>query len=149
MFRNFTFPRAHFRRPAGYGIMAAFGPARPQAIEAMTKLYGIPNCDSVRKARRWLDGRGVAYVFHDFRKDGLDAKQLAGWLKQAGWETLLNRKGTTWRQLPAEQREGVDAKRAQALMLEMPTLIKRPVLETGKDLEVGFDADRYATLFKG
>lgn len=115
----------------------------------MTKLYGIPNCDSVRKARQWLDGRGIAYGFHDFRKDGLDAKQLAAWLKQAGWETLLNRKGTTWRQLPTEQREGIDAKQAQALMLEQPTLIKRPVLETGKHLEVGFDADRYATLFKG
>lgn len=115
----------------------------------MTKLYGIPNCDSVRKARQWLDGRGIAYIFQDFRKDGLDAKQLAAWLKQAGWETLLNRKGTTWRQLPAEQREGIDAKQAQALMLEQPTLIKRPVLETGKHLEVGFDADRYATLFKG
>ena len=115
----------------------------------MTKLYGIPNCDSVRKARQWLDGRGIAYVFHDFRKNGLDAKLLAGWLKQTGWETLLNRKGTTWRQLPAEQREGIDAKQAQALMLAHPTLIKRPVLETGKHLEVGFVADRYETLFKG
>ena len=115
----------------------------------MTKLYGIPNCDSVRKARQWLDGRGIAYVFHDFRKDGLDAKQVAAWVKQAGWETLLNRKGTTWRQLPTGQREGINAQRAQALMLEQPTLIKRPVLETGKHLEVGFDADHYTTLFKG
>jgi len=115
----------------------------------MTKLYGIPNCDSVRKARQWLDSRGIAYVFHDFRKDGLDARLLDAWVNQAGWETLLNRKGTTWRQLPTEQREGIDAKRAATLMLAQPTLIKRPVLETGKHLEVGFDADRYATLFKG
>ena len=115
----------------------------------MTKLYGIPNCDSVRKARQWLDSRGIAYVFHDFRKDGLDARLLDAWVNQAGWETLLNRKGTTWRQLPTEQREGIDAKRAATLMLAQPTLIKRPVLETGKHLEVGFDADRYQTLFKG
>lgn len=113
------------------------------------KLYGISNCDSVRKARRWLDGRGIAYAFHDFRKDGLDAAQLAAWTRQAGWETLLNRKGTTWRQLPAGQRDGIDAGQARALMLEQPTLIKRPVLEAGKHLEVGFDPDRYATLFKG
>jgi arsenate reductase len=115
----------------------------------MTKLYGIPNCDSVRKARQWLDAQGIAYVFHDFRKDGLDSKQLAVWVKQAGWETLLNRKGTTWRQLPTAQRDAIDARLAQSLMLAQPTLIKRPVLETGKHLEVGFDADRYQTLFKG
>ena len=115
----------------------------------MTKLFGIPNCDSVRKARRWLDEHGIAYVFHDFRKDGLDAAQLAAWIEQVGWETLLNRKGTTWRQLPAAQREGVDGKRARALLLRSPTLIKRPVLVAGQHLEVGFDADRYATLFKG
>lgn len=120
-----------------------------QPVEAMIKLFGIPNCDSVRKARRWLDEHGIAYVFHDFRKDGLDAAQLAAWIEQVGWETLLNRKGTTWRQLPATQREGVDGKRARALLLRSPTLIKRPVLVAGQHLEVGFDADRYATLFKG
>ena len=115
----------------------------------MIKLFGIPNCDSVRKARRWLDDRGVAYHFHDFRKDGLNEALLAGWIRQAGWEVLLNRKGTTWRQLPPERRAGIDTERARALMLELPTLIKRPVLQTGGNLEIGFDADRYATLFKG
>jgi arsenate reductase (glutaredoxin) len=114
-----------------------------------TKLFGIPNCDSVRKARRWLDERGIAYVFHDFRKDGLDAQRLSAWIGQAGWEPLLNRKGTTWRQLPAEQREEIDARRAQTLMLAQPALIKRPVLESGQHLEVGFSADRYSNLFKG
>jgi arsenate reductase len=113
------------------------------------KLYGISNCDSVRRARRWLDGQGIAYTFHDFRKDGLDAARLSAWTRQAGWEALLNRKGTTWRQLPAGRREGIDAGQAQALMLEQPTMIKRPVMEAGKHLEVGFDADRYQTLFKG
>ena len=115
----------------------------------MTKLYGIPNCDSVRKARQWLDGRGIAYDFHDFREDGLDSKQLAVWVKQAGWETLLNRKGTTWRQLPTTQRDAIDARLAESLLLAELALIKRPVLEAGKHLAVGFDADRYQTLFKG
>ncbi|MBI5461388.1 MAG: ArsC family reductase [Gammaproteobacteria bacterium] len=112
-------------------------------------VFGIPNCDSVRRARQWLDGREIPYEFHDFRKEGLDTVQLAAWIGQVGWETLLNRRGTTWRQLPAEQRDGVDAQRAQVLMLAQPTLVKRPVLQTGQHLEVGFDADRYATLFKG
>lgn len=139
-----------FHSPPGYGIIAAPGPGGPtQLIVKTTNLFGIPNCDSVRGARRWLDERGIAYGFHDFRKEGLEASRLAAWVEQAGWETLLNRKGTTWRRLPAAQREGLDARRAQALMLAQPTLIKRPVLETGKHLEVGFDADRYATLFKG
>ena len=112
-------------------------------------LFGIPNCDSVRKARRWLDEEKIPYQFHDFRKDGLDATLLATWIEQAGWETLINRRGTTWRQLPAGAREGINAQRAQALMLEQPTLIKRPVLVAGSHLEVGFDADLYQTLFKG
>lgn len=112
-------------------------------------LFGISSCDRVREARRWLDRADVAHAFHDLRKDGLEARRLAGWIERAGWEALLNRKGTTWRQLPAAQREGIDARRAQTLMLEHPTLIKRPVLETGRHLEVGFDADRYSTLFKG
>ena len=115
----------------------------------MTKLFGIPNCDSVRKARRWLDDHRIPYDFHDFRKDGVDSGQLSAWIRQVGWAMLLNRKGTTWRQLPENKKENVDATRAHALMLELPTLIKRPVLETGAQLEIGFDADRYATLFKG
>ena len=112
-------------------------------------LFGIPLCDSVRKARRWLDDEKIPYRFHDFRKDGLDATLLAAWIEQAGWETLLNRRGTTWRLLPATARENINAQRATALMLEQPTLIKRPVLAVGAHLEVGFDADRYQTLFKG
>lgn len=113
------------------------------------KLYGIPNCDSIRRARRWLDERGIAYHFHDVRRDGLDRGTLATWIERAGWETLLNRKGATWRQLPPARREGLDAAGAAALMLEQPTLIKRPVLESGGHLEVGFDAGRYQSLFKG
>lgn len=114
-----------------------------------THLFGIPNCDSVRTARRWLDDHKIPYQFHDLRKDVLDTRLLASWLKQAGWETLLNRRGTTWRHLPADVRKGINAQRAQMLMLEQPTLIKRPVLATGPHLEVGFDSDRYLSLFKG
>jgi len=110
------------------------------------RLYGIPNCDTVKKARKWLAGEGVAVEFHDFRKDGLDAGQLAGWCDRLGWERLLNRRGTTWRKLPEEQRDGVDASRAIALMLEQPALIKRPVIEYGDHLLVGFDAAALTAL---
>ena len=115
----------------------------------MTTLYGIPGCDTVKKARRWLDEHGVAYRFHDFRVDGLDEKRLARWTKQLGWETLLNRRGTTWRQLPAAQRDRVsDAAGAVAAMLEHATLIKRPILESDGVLRIGFSADDYAALLK-
>jgi arsenate reductase len=113
----------------------------------MTVLYGIKNCDTVKKARRWLDDHGVAYRFHDFRADGLDEKQLARWTKQLGWETLLNRRGTAWRTLPEAQREKVvDAATAAAAMLAHPALIKRPVLEINGTLRVGFTDDDYAAL---
>lgn len=110
----------------------------------MTTLYGIKNCDTVKKARRWLDEHGVEYRFHDLRADGLEAKRLDAWIRAVGWETLLNRRGTTWRKLPEAVREGIDAKRAAALMLEQPTLIKRPVIEHGEQVLVGFDPDAYA-----
>jgi arsenate reductase (glutaredoxin) len=109
-------------------------------------LYGIKNCDTVRKARHWLDEHGVEYRFHDFRADGLDLDRLSAWTAELGWETLLNRRGTTWRRLPEEQRTGLDESRALALMLEQPTLIKRPVLDMGQQRHIGFDAERYASL---
>jgi len=115
----------------------------------MTILYGIKNCDTVKKARRWLDEHGVAYRFHDFRVDGLDEKRLARWTKELGWETLLNRRGTTWRQLPEAQRNRAgDAAGAVAVMRTHVALIKRPVLESGGALRVGFNADDYAALLK-
>ncbi|MFO7953690.1 MAG: arsenate reductase, partial [Thioalkalivibrio sp.] len=91
-------------------------------------LYGIANCDTVRKARRSLDAAGVAYRFVEVRKDGLAADRLRGWVEAVGWETLVNRRGTTWRQLSEADREGVDAERAIALLLEHPALMKRPVV---------------------
>ena len=107
----------------------------------MVTVYGIPNCDTVRKARAWLAEHAIAYTFHDFKKQGVAARQLALWSDAAGWAQLLNRKGTTWRkQDEATQAAVVDAGSAQALMLTNPSLIKRPVVDWGNAVTVGFDA---------
>ncbi|MGE0497972.1 MAG: ArsC family reductase [Ramlibacter sp.] len=110
-------------------------------------VYGIPNCDTVKKARAWLDHHAVAYQFHDFKKQGVPADRLARWTREAGWETVLNRKGTTWRKLePATQASVQDADTAQALMLAQASVIKRPVVEWPTALTVGFDPARWAEL---
>ena len=108
----------------------------------MTTLYGIPNCDTVKKARAWLNEHGVEHAFHDFRKQGVPAGELDGWLKAVGWETLVNRKGTTWRKLEEAERARVaDAASAKALMLNHASVIKRPVVAwAGGAVTVGFDA---------
>jgi arsenate reductase len=106
----------------------------------MIILYGIPNCDSVKKARDWLKAQGLAHEFHDFKKAGVPADRLAVWASALGWQKLLNRQGTTWRKLdPQEQASAVDAVSAQALMRAQPSLIKRPVVEWGKHTTVGYD----------
>ena len=111
-------------------------------------LYGIRNCDTVKKARQWLDDHQLAYTFHDFKTQGVPPGRLDHWLSQAGWETLLNRKGTTWRKLDAARQAAVtDAASAIALMLEQPSVIRRPVLLRGAALRVGFDAEDWAALF--
>ena len=111
----------------------------------MIMVYGIPHCDTVKKARLWLASQGVDYQFHDFKKQGVPAEQLALWTQAAGWETLLNRKGTTWRKLDAAAQAAVhDAASAQALMLAQPSVIKRPVVNWGNRLTVGFDAAAWA-----
>jgi arsenate reductase len=112
----------------------------------MATLYGIPNCDTVKKARAWLDERDVAYAFHDYKKAGVDEGQLRGWVERLGWEKVLNRAGTTFRKLPDSDKEGVDAERAVALMMAHPSAIKRPILEAGDTLLAGFSAERYAEL---
>jgi arsenate reductase len=115
----------------------------------MPTLYGIRNCDTVRKARRWLDDHGVAYTWHDFRADGLDPADLDRWLTAVGDAVLVNRRGRTWRQLPEATRDGLDDASLRTLLLEQPTLIKRPVLDDDDDIAVGFDADTYAARFAG
>ncbi len=106
-------------------------------------IYGIKNCDTMKKARAWLDTHRVAYQFHDYKAEGIDKKRLEGWAKSVGWETLLNRAGTTFRKLPEKDKQGLTAAKAIALMLEQPSMIKRPVLDLGGKLVVGFKPDIY------
>ena len=106
-------------------------------------LFGIPNCDTVKKARVWLGENGVEYLFHDYKKAGIDRARLEGWVAEHGWETILNRAGTTFRALPDADKAGLDADRAVALMLAQPSMIKRPVLDLGDRTLVGFKPDRY------
>lgn len=113
----------------------------------MTKLYGIPNCDTMKKARKWLEANDVNYEFHDYKKLGVNEAQLRGWVNELGWEVLLNRRGMMWRKVPGEVKEGIDEESAIGLMLETPSIIKRPVLESGDSLLVGFDESRYRSLF--
>jgi len=107
-------------------------------------LYGIKNCDTMKKARAWLDGHEVQYTFHDYKTAGIDADALARWCGEVGWETLLNRAGTTFRKLSEPQKRDLDERKAISLMLAQPAMIKRPVLELGKRLLVGFRPEGYA-----
>lgn len=112
----------------------------------MITVYGIPNCDTVKKARAWLAAQGVASTFHDFKKQGVPESRLAAWEQAVGWEKLLNRKGTTWRKLdPQLQAATTDAASALALMLTHPSVIKRPVVDWGKNITVGFDEKGWAS----
>ena len=111
------------------------------------RLYGIKNCDTMKKAWTWLDQHGVGYDFHDYKKLGIDRATLEGWAKQVGWEVLLNRAGTTFKKLPDADKQGIDAGKALDLMLAHPSMIKRPVLELGGGkLLVGFKPDDYAAV---
>jgi len=106
-------------------------------------IYGIKNCDTMKKARAWLDKHGVEYSFHDYKSDGIDKDRLARWSEKVGWEALLNRAGTTFRKLPDADKENLTEKKAMALMLAQPSMIKRPVLESGSKLLVGFKPELY------
>lgn len=112
----------------------------------MTTLYGIPNCDTVKQARRWLEARQIDYRFHDFRADGLRREQVETWLADLGVEALVNKRSTTWKNLSADQRSDLNEQSAVQLIVDNPTLIKRPLLETGQRRNVGFKADVYASL---
>jgi Spx/MgsR family transcriptional regulator len=111
-----------------------------------TTIYGIRNCDTMKKARAWLDAHGVSYTFHDYKVSGVSRETLARWAGVVGWETLLNRGGTTFRKLPDSAKAGLTETRAMTLMLEQPSMIKRPVLEQGRTLLVGFDEKRYSAI---
>jgi Spx/MgsR family transcriptional regulator len=113
----------------------------------MITLYGIKNCDTVRKARRWLDDRRLEYRFHDLRADGLGPDLIDRWMQSLEWEQLVNRRGTTWRKLPEKQRAGLDAAKAREIMLANPAIIKRPVVDTGSGFHVGFSDERFTRLF--
>lgn len=117
------------------------------ATKKSVTLYGIKNCDTMKKARTWLDEHSVAHVFHDYKAEGIDRATLERWAKDVSWEVLLNRAGTTFKKLPDEDRENITEKKAIALMLAQPSMIKRPVLEMGGKLTVGFKPDIYAKLF--
>jgi len=117
--------------------------------EALMILYGIRNCDTVRKAQAWLDARGVAYAFHDYKVAGIDEARLRAWAAELGWERLLNRAGTTFRKLPDADKQGLDADKAVALMLAQPSMIKRPVLDLGARRLVGFDEAAWAAAVGG
>jgi arsenate reductase len=111
-------------------------------------LYGIRNCDTMKKARAWLDRHGVVYDFHDYKTAGIDRDRLSRWVGKVGWEVLLNRVGTTFRKLPDAEKESLSEKRALVLMLAQPSIIKRPVLESGSKLLVGFKPELYEAAFR-
>lgn len=111
-------------------------------------IYGIKNCDTMKKARTWLDKHDVTYSFHDYKTEGIDRSRIEGWIKKVGWEVLLNRAGTTFRKLPEKDRDGVTEKKAVLLMLTQPSIVKRPVLEIGSELIVGFKPEVYAATFR-
>ena len=111
-----------------------------------TTIYGIRNCDTMKKARAWLEAHGVDYAFHDYKIEGIDRATLEKWTRTVGWEVLLNRAGTTFRKLPEDAKQNIDERKAIKLMLEQPSMIKRPVLERGRTLLVGFTEDRYSAI---
>ncbi|MGO4705445.1 ArsC family reductase [Microvirga sp. 2MCAF38] len=113
------------------------------ASKRAVTIYGIKNCDTMKKARTWLDEHGVVYAFHDYKAEGIDRARLETWAREVGWETLLNRAGTTFRKLPDADKNGLDERKAFALMLDQPSMIKRPVLDIGERLIVGFKAEQY------
>jgi arsenate reductase len=117
-----------------------------QTGDAMTVIYGIENCDTMKKARAWLDAHGIAHAFHDYKVTGIEKGRLEHWVAQLGWETLLNRAGTTFRKLPETDRLNLTEKKAIALMLAQPSMIKRPVLESDGHIAAGFRTEQYEKL---
>ncbi|MDB2481063.1 ArsC family reductase [Porticoccaceae bacterium] len=113
----------------------------------MITVFGIKNCDTIKKARNWLSDQGIEYQFHDFRANGIDRDRIETWIQQAGWETVLNRRGTTWRKLDAAIQDTVNRDNVAALLAEHPAMIKRPVLDIDGDISIGFKPDLYQSIF--
>jgi len=120
-----------------------------EQTETMNTLIGINNCDSVKKAKKWLEQNGIEFTFHDLREQGVDKAALGTWIDELGWEILLNKRSTTWKQLSDDERKDIDKSKAMALLLAYPTLIKRPVLITPKGIMVGFKEAEYSKALKG
>jgi Spx/MgsR family transcriptional regulator len=116
-------------------------------LTTLITLYGIKNCDTVKKARKWLEERGIEYTFHDFREDGLVEDQVRAWLAEIDWQELINRRSTSWKALDRATRDNMNADRALTAILQQPTLIKRPLLDTGRQRFIGFSAERYDSIF--
>jgi arsenate reductase len=121
--------------------------AKTKSVTKSVTIYGIKNCDTMKKARAWLDQHGVAYTFHDYKTAGIETNDLKRWAGDAGWQRLLNRAGTTFRKLSEKDKTDIDEKKAIALMTRQPSMIRRPVLDFGGKLIVGFDAAEYAKAF--
>lgn len=110
-------------------------------------MYGIPNCDTIKKAKKWLDNNETEYCFHDYRKQGIDAQMVTLFCQTLGWENVLNKRGTTYRQLSQEQKDSLNLENAISLLVEQPAMIKRPILEVDGHYHLGFKADQYAAIF--
>ena len=111
-------------------------------------MFGIPNCDTIKKAKKWLQAEGIDFEFHDYRKQGIDEALVTEFCRQLGWESVVNKRGTTYRQLPAEQKETLNETTAIPLLVAQPAMIKRPILQVNDTLHIGFNAEKYATLFQ-
>ncbi len=120
---------------------------RPSEACVTITLYGIKTCDTVQKARRWLDGQGITYRFHDFRAEGLDRARVEAWMDALGWQAVLNRQSTSFKELPPAEQTGLDRGKVVRLILANPTMVKRPVMESPGSVMVGFKPDRYAAAF--
>lgn len=151
MLEDPKFRGAATRWQSGQGaptVPARFANSRSRAVLTIT-MYGITTCDTIKKARVWLESHDVPYRFHDYRAEGIEAGKLNGWVGKVGWEKLLNKGSTTFRELPEKDKEALDEKKAKKLMLAKPTMIKRPVLEVGERILVGFKAEAYEETVSG
>ncbi|MDL5028539.1 ArsC family reductase [Vibrio satsumensis] len=110
-------------------------------------MFGIPNCDTIKKAKKWLEAEGIEFEFHDYRKQGINTELVTNFCSELGWELVLNKRGTTYRQLPQEQKDTLTEEKAVALLVEQPAMIKRPILKVDGKLHIGFKADQYAAIF--